>query len=340
MRISSSSTAAAPILLLSILALPSVALAKPKALIVNTWPFTAATYEAYKTLIASSKADPVDAVVAGCSKSEELQNDFTVGWGGSPDANGETTLDALVMQGRDQNTGAVAGLRGIKDATKVARDVLRLTTHSMLSGNLATEFAVGLGYKLEDLTSDHSRKQHADWVVAGCKSSFWVDGRSCKDAANTTETLAARSAFNEHNHDTIGQIALQSDGRMAIGLSSNGATHKIPGRVGDAPIPGAGGYVDDKVGACVATGDGDVMMRYLPSFQAVDLMRRGSSPRGAAQAAIKKIAKLNPNFAGAIVCVHKSGRHGAAYQGFGWFSYSLQDGGNSVEDVQVISVSL
>ena len=328
-----------PMLLLLLVSAPVVVFAKPKPMIVNTWPFTAATYEAYKTLTASPKSDPIDAVVAGCSKSEELQNDFTVGWGGSPDANGETTLDALVMQGNDQNTGAVAGLRGIKDATKVARDILRLTTHSMLSGDLATSFAVGLGYKKEDLTSDYSRKQHADWVDSGCVSSFWVDGRSC-DANKTETAMIARSTFDEHNHDTIGQIALQSDGRMAIGMSSNGATHKIPGRVGDAPIPGAGGYVDENVGACVATGDGDVMMRYLPSFQAVDLMRRGSSPRGAAQAAIKKIAKVYPNFAGAIVCVHKTGKHGAAYQGFGWFTYSLQDSGSSVEDVQLISVSL
>lgn len=305
-------------------------------LIVNTWPFKEAAHEAYKTLITSANRDPIDAVVAGCSKSEELQNDFTVGWGGSPDANGETTLDALVMQGKDQNMGAVAGLRGIKAATQVARDVLRLTNHSMLTGSLATDFAIGLGYKVEDLSSTHSREQHEDWVEAGCIPSFWVNGRGCNGTHNSA--LKSRSQFNEHNHDTIGQIALQRDGRMAVGLSSNGATHKIPGRVGDAPIPGAGGYADDQVGACVATGDGDTMMRYLPSFQAVDLMRRGSSPRGAAQAAIKRIAKAYPTFAGAIVCVHKSGKHGAAYQGFGWFSYSLQDGGSSVEDVEVISV--
>jgi isoaspartyl peptidase/L-asparaginase-like protein (Ntn-hydrolase superfamily) len=206
----------------------------------------------------------------------------------------------------------------------------------MLAGDLATEFAVGLGYKKEDLTSDHSRQQHEAWVQAGCTPNFWVDGRGCRRQA-ARQKMMKRSQFNEHNHDTIGQIALQSDGRMAIGMSSNGATHKIPGRIGDAPIPGAGGYVDDKVGACVATGDGDTMMRYLPSFQAVDLMRRGSSPRGAAEAAIKKIAKVYPDFAGAIVCVHKSGKHGAAYQGFGWFSYSLQNGGDSLEDVEVIS---
>ncbi|EPE27375.1 N-terminal nucleophile aminohydrolases (Ntn hydrolases) [Glarea lozoyensis ATCC 20868] len=337
MKTSHNSVMVAPLLLLQLLSLPTAVLAKTKPLIVNTWPFTDATYAAYKTLVSSPKSDPIDAVVAGCSKSEELQNDFTVGWGGSPDANGETTLDALVMQGSDQNTGAVLGLRGIKPATQVARDVLRLTKHSLLSGNLATDFAVSLGYKMEDLTSEHSRNQHEEWVEAGCVPNFWVDGRTCNGSAPTGK-LSSRSPFNEHNHDTIGQIALQSDGKMAVGMSSNGATHKIPGRVGDAPIPGAGGYVDDKVGACVATGDGDIMMRYLPSFQGVDLMRRGSSPRGAAQAAIKKIAKVYPNFAGAVVCVHKSGKHGAAYQGFGWFSYSLQDSGNSVEDVKVISV--
>jgi N4-(beta-N-acetylglucosaminyl)-L-asparaginase len=244
------------LLLVQLLSFAVPVSAKTKPLIVNTWPFREAAFEAYKTLISSPKSDPIDAVVAGCSKSEELQNDFTVGWGGSPDANGETTLDALVMQGKDQNMGAVAGLRGIKDATKVARDVFRLTKHSMLAGDLATQFAVGLGYKKEDLTSDHSRTQHEDWLDAGCIPNFWVDGRGCNDTSEPE--LARRSLFDEHN--TIGQIALQSDGRMAVGMSSNGATHKIPGRIGDAPIPGAGGYVDDKVGACVATGDGDTMM--------------------------------------------------------------------------------
>ena len=227
-------TALGSLLLAHFLSSSTLVNAKSKPLIVNTWPFKEATFEAYNVLLTSPTSDPIDAVVAGCSKSEELQNDFTVGWGGSPDANGETTLDALVMQGKDQNMGAVAGLRGIKDATKVARDVFRLTKHSMLAGDLATQFAISLGYKKEDLTSDHSRQQHKDWLEIGCTPSFWIDGRGCNGTSDAG--IARRSLFNEHNHDTIGQIALQSDGRMAVGMSSNGATHKIPGRIGDAPV--------------------------------------------------------------------------------------------------------
>lgn len=305
-------------------------------LVVNTWPFTAATNAAYLALISSPTSDPIDAVVAGCSKSEELQNDYTVGWGGSPDTNGETTLDALVMRGSDQNMGAVAGLREIRDATKVARDVMLLTKHSILAGGLASEFAVSLGYEKSDLSSEYSRNLYKEWVANGCVPNFWEDGRGCN--GTTPEVAPKHNHFDEHNHDTIGQIALQADGRMAIGMSSNGARHKVAGRVGDAPIPGAGGYVDDEVGACVATGDGDVMMRYSPAFLGVELMRGGMTPQDAANEAISRIAKKNKDFSGAIVCVSISGEHAAAAQGFNGFSYSVQNSGTTEADVEVITI--
>lgn len=305
-------------------------------IVVNTWPFTAAAHDAYLSLTSSPTSDPIDAVVAGCSKAEEMQCDYTVGWGGSPDSNGETTLDAMVMRGSDQNMGAVAGLRGIRDATKVARDVMLLTKHSLLAGGLATGFAKELGYESGDLRSDYSRKLHDEWKENGCVPNFWIDGRSCNGTAY--EESAMQNHFHEHNHDTIGQIVLQADGRMAIGLSSNGARHKIAGRVGDAPIPGAGGYVDDEVGACVATGDGDVMMRHCPAFLGVELMRGGMAPQGAADEAIRRISKKSKVFSGAVVCVSKSGEHAAACQGFEGFSYSVQSDGNSEKDVKVIKI--
>jgi N4-(beta-N-acetylglucosaminyl)-L-asparaginase len=312
----------------------------PSPLIVNTWPFTAATHAAYLSLTSSPSSSPLDAVVAGCSRAEELQVDYTVGWGGSPDSNGETTLDALVMVGIDQNTGAVAALRGIKDATKVARDVLLKTKHSILAGELATEFAVGLGYPKEDLSSDFSRGLYKDWVENGCQPNFWVDGRGCESGNSTQSiTIEERKRWaSEKNHDTIGQIALQSDGRMAIGMSSNGARHKIAGRVGDAPIPGAGGYVDDEVGACVATGDGDVMMRFSPAFLGVELMRNGFSPQQATDETVGRIAAKDSGFSGALICVSKYGTHAAAAQGFSGFSYSVMDSGSTEEDVKVIAV--
>ncbi|CAG8961499.1 hypothetical protein HYFRA_00013849 [Hymenoscyphus fraxineus] len=310
-------------------------------LIVNTWPFTAATHAAYLSLTSSPLIDPIVAVVAGCSKAEELQCDFTVGWGGSPDSNGETTLDALVMRGSDQNTGAVAGLRNIRDATRVARDVMELTEHSLLAGELATQFAVQLGYKEESLTSEYSRGLYEEWVRNGCIPNFYTDGRGCNRTIEGVEGSTAHDRsprIDEHNHDTIGQIALQADGRMAVGMSSNGARHKIAGRIGDAPLPGAGGYVDDDVGACVATGDGDVMMRHLPAFLGVELMRGGMGPQEAANEAVKRISKKHKGFSGAVVCVNTDGEHAAACEGFQNFSYSIQSEGDSEANVKVIKV--
>jgi N4-(beta-N-acetylglucosaminyl)-L-asparaginase len=304
-------------------------------IIVNTWPFTAPCHAGYLVLTSSRNADPIDAVVSGCSKAEELQCDHTVGWGGSPDSNGETTLDALVMRGSDQDMGAVAGLRNVRDATKVARDVMRLTKHSVLAGELATEFAVKLGYAEINLSSEYSRKLHREWVRNGCKPNFWKGDRNTMcEACNGTNNVQ----IDEHNHDTIGQIALQSDGRMAVGMSSNGARHKIAGRVGDAPLPGAGGFVDDEIGACVATGDGDVMMRYSPAFLGVELMRNGMTPLEAAEAAVARISRKNKGFSGAVVCVSNKGEHAAASQGFQKFSYSVQSGGSTESDVEVIEV--
>ena len=309
-------------------------------MIVNTWPFTRPCHAGYLTLTENATVDPVAAVIAGCSLAEALQCDHTVGWGGSPDSNGETTLDAMVMRGVDQEMGAVAGLRGVKDATKVAGEVMRRTRHSVLAGESASEFAVGLGYKMEDLSSSYSRKLHEEWVANGRKPSFWKDGweGTGKQRNGTEANGAGHVEFNEHNHDTIGQIALQSDGRMAVGMSSNGARHKIAGRVGDAPLPGAGGFVDDEVGACVATGDGDVMMRYSPAFLGVELMRNGLSPLEAAEAAVARIVKKNKGFSGAVVCVSNKGQHAAASQGFRNFSYSVQSGGRTEADVEVIVV--
>lgn len=311
-----------------------------KPIVVNTWPFTAPCHAAYLALTESTTVDPVDAVVAGCSLAEALQCDHTVGWGGSPDSNGETTLDALVMRGSDQDMGAVAGLRGIKDATKVARDVMWLTKHSILAGELASEFAVEVGFESESLSSDYSQELHREWVRNGCKPNFWKDDvrEMCKQQNGLTADEASNIEFNERNHDTIGQIALQGDGRMAVGMSSNGARHKIAGRVGDAPLPGAGGFVDDEVGACVATGDGDVMMRYSPAFLGVELMRNGMSPLEAAEAAVARIATKNKAFSGAVVCVSNRGEHAAACQGFQNFAYSVQSGGRTEANVDVITI--
>lgn len=128
---------------------------------------------------------------------------------------------------------------------------------------------------------------------------------------------------SKKSHDTIGMIAIDGEGKMASGTSTNGARHKIPGRVGDAPITGSGSYVDQEVGGAAATGDGDVLMRFLPSFAAVEHMRSGMTPSTAATYSLKKIANYYPRFEGAVVAMRNNGEFGAACHGFKNFTYAV-----------------
>ena len=130
-------------------------------------------------------------------------------------------------------------------------------------------------------------------------------------------------------------VAIRADGSMACGTSTNGAGHKIPGRVGDGPITGSGSYVDADVGGCGSTGDGDVMMRFLPCYQAVENMRQGMTPADAAVDAVKRMMRKYPKVASGLVVVNKTGGIGAA--GSSWtFSYAYR--GGSMNYSQTVSV--
>lgn len=130
-----------------------------------------------------------------------------------------------------------------------------------------------------------------------------------------------------HEHDTIGMVSLDSSGNMAAGTSTNGLQYKIPGRVADSALVGSGAYVDNEVGGACATGDGDVMQRFVPSYHAVQLMREGYSPDEACLDAIKRIAKFYPTFTGAVLALDKDGRYGAACHGMPSFPYSVMQQG-------------
>lgn len=118
-------------------------------------------------------------------------------------------------------------------------------------------------------------------------------------------------------------VAIDSKGNMASGTSTNGARFKIPGRVGDGPITGSGSYVDQNVGGAAVTGDGDVLMRFLPSLTTVEYMRSGMTPSTAAAYSLKKIADYYPKFEGAVVALKNNGEFGAACYGFKNFTYSV-----------------
>ncbi|XP_077466431.1 N(4)-(beta-N-acetylglucosaminyl)-L-asparaginase [Stigmatopora argus] len=285
-------------------------------LVINTWSFKNATAAAWATLQAGGSV--LDAVEKGCDRCQEEQCDGSVGYGGSPDETGETTLDALIMDGNTMEVGAVADLKRIKNAIGVARAIMEHTEHSMLVGESATLFAENMGFVTEDLTTVKSLDMFTQWLKGSCqpnyrKNVFPNPTKSCrpyKPIANIG--LEKRLHTNIHSHDTIGIIAFDRYGHVAAGTSTNGLTHKIPGRVGDSPIVGAGAYADSSVGAAAATGDGDVMMRFLPSFLAVEMMRAGTDPSAACEMAISRIKRHYADFFGAIICANATGHYGAA----------------------------
>ncbi|KMQ94247.1 n-beta-n-acetylglucosaminyl-l-asparaginase [Lasius niger] len=290
--------------------------------IVITWNYTTSAAKAWD-VIYNQKRSALDAIEEGCALCEEEQCRKTVGFGGSPDETGETTLDAMIMDGVTMDVGAIGGLRNVKSAISVARKVLHHTKHTLLGGELGTEFAVKMGFKKESLTTNESLQTWTQWKANNCQPNFWKNvvpdptascgpytPKNIQDNGNSYEEYTTEGS--EENHDTIGVLAIDSQGRTAAGTSTNGANHKIPGRIGDSPIPGAGAYADQEVGAAAGTGDGDVMMRFLPSFLAVEEMRRGSTPIVAARTAINRIIQHYPTFFGAIIVLNNKGEFGAA----------------------------
>ncbi|KAK5662517.1 hypothetical protein OQA88_8429 [Cercophora sp. LCS_1] len=321
----------------------SLSSAPPLPLVINTWggPFTAATDAAYVALL-NPATSALDAVTVGCSTCERNQCDGTVGFGGSPDENCETTLDAMIMDGSTMNTGAVAGLRRVRDAIAVARHVLEHTTHSLIVGDHATAFAVENGFTEQDLSTPESRARCEEWRKNGCQANYRVDVVpdpmvSCGPYRPTRGAggEGKRDGTGAVGHDTISMVVIDAEGRMAAGTSTNGASHKVPGRVGDGPIVGSGSYVDGEVGGCGATGDGDVMMRFLPCYQAVENLRLGMTPKEAAEDAVRRMVRKFPRISSGIVVVDNKGEHGGA--GSGWtFTYSVRGGGMNQTEVVTV----
>ncbi|KAJ1525930.1 hypothetical protein ONE63_009118 [Megalurothrips usitatus] len=319
--------------------------------VINTWSsngFQSAGAKAWRVL-QEEKGSALDAVEKGCTVCEKLQCDGTVGFGGSPDERGETTLDAMIMDGVTMNIGAVSDLRGIPDAISVARKVLDYTAHTMLAGNQATKFAVKMGFKEQSLSTNKSLAIWQEWEKNKCQPNFWRNvspdpTKHCgpykaMDNINKEDALRSSNEIDSQNHDTIGMIAIDSKGLIAAGTSTNGARHKIPGRVGDSPIPGAGAYADQDVGGAAATGDGDVMMRFLPSFLAVEEMRNGRTPKEAGEIAIRRITAKYPSFQGAMVVLRKDGQYAAVCHGLpgGKFPYTLANSSTKHATVKYVN---
>ncbi len=282
-----------------------------KPFILTTWDFGPKANELGFPLLAKG-GSAIDAVEAAINYVELLPDEYWVGYGGVPNEIGETTLDAMILWGPTHDVGAVGCLKRVKKAISVARHVMEKTQHSLIVGDDATRFAVRMGFKETSLTNAVSQAKWEEWAAKGEQSDAFAPEPFKEDTLN--------------GHDTVGTIALDKAGNLCVGCSTNGREFKIPGRVGDSPIAGAGAYGDQDVGGAVATGNGDVMMRFMPTYHAVELMRQGMSPEDACKAAIKRITDRGYKFGGGMAAIRIDGVHGGAQAG--WedegFSYSVQ----------------
>ena len=250
----------------------------------------------------------LDAIEKSANVTELDPNDTSVGYGGLPNEDGVVQLDAQIMNGPDHNCGSVACLEGIKTPCSVARLVMERTDHIHLVGKGAQDFARMHGFKVENLLTESTRKI---WVE-------WKENLSDKDDYFPP-------ADGNYNHDrttgTINVLGVNKNGDVAGITTTSGLAWKIPGRVGDSPIIGAGLYVDNEVGAVGATGRGEEMIRSCGSFLGVEYMRNGMSPQEACEAVCKRIIDINGgsskvDFNDKIVALSKDGEVGcAAIQG-------------------------
>lgn len=262
-----------------------------KPLILSTWNHGIPANEAAMAKLTGG-GSILDAVEAGVKVTELDMDNLSVGLQGLPDREGITTLDASIMTG-DGSCGTVAFVRQIKHPISLARMVMERTPHVMLAGEGARQFAISQGFPLEkEVLSPKAAIEYEKWKV----------------------TSHYKPVINIENHDTIGMIGIDANGKLAGSCTTSGLAYKMHGRVGDSPIIGAGLYVDDEVGAATATGLGESIIRICGSFLIVELMRQGRTPQEACEEAVKRLISKNKNIKdiqAGFLAINKEGHVGA-----------------------------
>src|SRR5215510_3798956 len=236
-------------------------------------------------------ADVLDAVIAGVNIVELDPLDDSVGYGGLPNADGIVQLDSSVMHGPRKRAGAVGALEGVRTPSLVAKAVMENTDHHLIVGKGAQDFARDMGFKIEDdLNTEHSRQQWLEWKRR-TDPSHYLDPKKRSEAGHRAALeMYAEGLLREENlHGTINCDGINSKGEICGVTTTSGLSWKIPGRLGDSPILGAGLYVDGAVGAAGSTGRGEANLYNLCSFVIVEEMRRGAHPKDAGMEVLRRI---------------------------------------------------
>ncbi len=304
-----------------------------KPIVVSTWDAGLnANLAAWKVL--STGGTALDAVEQGVMVTENEIN-CCVGLGANPDRDGHVTLDASIMD-HQFNCGSVAFLERIKHPISVARRVMEKTPHVMLVGSGAQQFAISEGFSLEkDELSKDAKNAYENWLKKSTYKPIYNVERQSEIHKNDAAYNAPHKLSNgEWNHDTIGMIALDAQGNLSGSCTTSGAGFKMRGRLGDSPIIGAGLYVDNEVGAVVATGQGEDVIRVAGSSAVVEFMRQGKSPKEACKLVIERIRRIKKEKAKDIqvcfIAINNKGEYGA-YALHNGFNYAVHsDKGNEL----------
>jgi N4-(beta-N-acetylglucosaminyl)-L-asparaginase len=235
--------------------------------------------------------DVLDAVIAGVNIVELDPLDDSVGYGGLPNAEGVVQLDSCCMHGPTKRAGGVASLEGVRTPSLVAKAVLEQTDHHLIVGKGAQDFARSMGFKIEDdINTPHSREMWLNWKRR-IDPEHYLDPKKRAEAGRRAamEMMAEGLLRRESMYGTINCDGINSKGEICGVTTTSGLSWKIPGRVGDSPILGAGLYVDGNVGAAGSTGRGEANLYGLNSFFIVEELRRGAHPKDACMEALRRI---------------------------------------------------
>jgi N4-(beta-N-acetylglucosaminyl)-L-asparaginase len=236
-------------------------------------------------------SDVLEAVVAGVNIVELDPLDDSVGYGGLPNADGVVQLDSSVMHGPRKQAGAVAALEGVRTPSLVAKAVMEHTDHHLIVGKGAQEFARNMGFEIEaDLNTKNSRTKWLEWKRRTDPDHYLDPKKRAEAGQRAALDMLAQGLLREENlHGTINCDGINSRGEICGVTTTSGLAWKIPGRIGDSPILGAGLYVDNAVGAAGSTGRGEANLFNLCSFVIIEEMRRGAHPKDAGMEVLNRI---------------------------------------------------
>lgn len=266
--------------------------------------------------------DVLDALIAGVNIVELDPTETSVGYGGLPNADGVVQLDACCMHGPRKRAGGVACLEGVRTPSSVAQKVMDVTDHHLIVGAGAQQFARAMGFTIEDdLNTERSRAAWLEWKRRSDPLHYLDPARRDAAMRQVERAMIAEGIVEPHHfYGTINCNGVNARGEVCGVTTTSGLAWKIPGRVGDSPILGAGLYVDNDVGAAGSTGRGEANLYSLASFLIVEEMRRGKAPKDAGLEALRRIkanqiekrllnARGEPNFNISFYIVNTQGTY-------------------------------